>query len=468
MYNNNNYRGNYGFNKNPSSRGGYDRPVYGQRPGQNFDEQSFMPVNYAPRGRGGRARGGFSQNKKPTQKPLETRDLTKDVKSDGPPVGQYLSKTTSDLKNDPLHLEAFMPAPSEALTAVAEELNHYPGFDGLSTLVNETHEQFAAHSHNYKKSVPLSGYAYYISVMSWARALKLKQLNRYTLTSFERDFLDVIYEQGNYVLPKAVGIYLAGLGNITLPEGPESKFNLKPYTYDRQGYFENMDQNFLCAKYPCIAIFAQRIMHDLDYTLNDDVDLEWLPNELDHNWNTRCLGYAPGVNLSHMEQQIFNTCGITDEDFPSDCEGLMINIRLLNNIQKYLTEVQGLETVPLPASITGSLGQLLIEVPSPVSPRTRLPIDIGSFNFVSKSPVKISASIGYLSGSFLYRISKLEDRLGFFFPYQIAAPTDEQLLLLDDLNTGWSPIYEGIYHFQNVDFKPGLRMKKVCSINIKI
>lgn len=462
-----NFRGNYGFNRNQSFRGGYDRPNYGQRPGQNFEEQNFAPTYYAPRGRGGRGRGGFSQNKKPTQKPLETKDLTRDVKPDGPPGGQYLSKTTSDLKNDPLHLEAFMPSPSEALTARAEEINHYPGFDGLSTIVNESHEQFCAHSHNYKKSVPISGYAYYVSVMAWARALKLKQLNRYALTSFERDFLEVIYEQGNYVLPKAIGIYLAGLGNITLPEGPESKFDLKDYDYDEQGYFENMDENFLCAKYPCIAIFAQRIMRDIDFSTNEEVDENWLPNDLNHIWNTRCIGYAPSVNLSHMEQQIFTACGITDENFPSDCEGLMINIRLLNNIQKYLTEIQGLETVPLPASITGSLGQLLIQRPAHIGARARLPIDIGSFDFVSKSPVKISASIGYLGGSFLYRIHKRENRHGFFFPFQLANPTVAQLLMLDNLNTGWSPIYNGIYHFENVAFKPNLRIKKVCSINIK-
>lgn len=464
----NNYRGNYGFHRNQNMRGGFDRPNNnGQRPfGHSYDEHGYVPQYSAPRGRG-RGKGGFSQNKKPTQKPLDTKDATRDVKPDGPPVGQHLSKTSSDVKNDPLHLEAFIPSPSEALTAVAEELNHYPGFDGLMPMINETHEQFCAHSINYKRSVPISAYAYYVSVMAWARALKLKQMNRYSLTRHERDFVEVIFNQGNFLLPKSLGIYLDGFGNITIPEGPESKFDLKDYEYNDEGYFADMESNFLCAKYPCISIFAQRIMRDMDFSNNEGVDENWLPNDLDYDWNTRCIGYAPSVDLNHMEQQIFNVCGINDEQFPSDCDGFLINIRLLNNVQKYLTEVPGLETVPVPGGITGSLGQLLIQIPELVTVRRRLPIDIGSYNFVSKSPLKIQACISYLGGSFLYRVKKRENRLGFFFPFAIANPTAEQLTILDDLNTGWSPIFENIYHYENVAFKPELRIKKICSINIK-
>lgn len=81
------------------------------------------------------------------------------------PTGSHLSKTTSTLKNDPLYLEAFFPSPSEEMRPMAEEVNHYTGLDGLTPLINETYEYFCAHNLNFKRSVSLSTYAYYIATL---------------------------------------------------------------------------------------------------------------------------------------------------------------------------------------------------------------------------------------------------------------------------------------------------------------
>ncbi|XP_039951493.1 uncharacterized protein LOC120768807 [Bactrocera tryoni] len=62
------------------------------------------------KGRGGYRRGGISN------KPKEHVRIPLDVKERGTMLtGQHLSKTNSELKNDPLYLEAFFPTPSEEL-----------------------------------------------------------------------------------------------------------------------------------------------------------------------------------------------------------------------------------------------------------------------------------------------------------------------------------------------------------------
>lgn len=419
------------------------------------------PGNYNRSFRGGR--GGFSQKTKETRPPIDTAEKPKPKKTGSAPMGQHLSKTSSELKNDPLYMDAFMPSPSEELVAIAEELNHFTGFNGLTGIINESFDNFAAKSVNFKRSVPQSAYAYYIAVMAWARALYLKKLNKYRLTTEEREFVDIIYEQGNYVLPKSVSMYLSGFGNFTIPAGPESKFNLKTFEYDDGGYFVGMEDNFLTASYPDVAIYAARIVHDIAYS-NGEGEPEWLVNGIDRVWNTRCLGYAPAQRLNEMVLRIFNSCNITADGFPVDCDVIPLNIRLLNNVQKYICEVATIETAPLPSNVSGSVGQMVMCTPE----RTRIPPeDLGSYSFVASTPLMIPGSTSYLGGTFLYRIDKSENNLSFFFPYDIRYPTIPQQEALNILNTGWSPLLEGIRHFSNVPFKSNLRMKKVCSIDVK-
>lgn len=427
---------------------------------QANDRQQAYPGNYNRSFRGGR--GGFNQRVKETRPPIDTAEKPR-KKTGSAPMGQHLSKTSSELKNDPLYMDAFMPKPAEELTEIAEELNHYTGFSGLTGIINESFDNFAAKSVNFKRSIPPSAYAYYIAVMTWARALKLKMLNKYRLTTEERDFVNIIYEQGNYVLPNSISMYLSGFGNFNIPAGPESKFDMKAYAYDDDGYFVDLEDNFYSAAYPCIAIYAARIVHDIAYS--DGVgEPAWQVDDIDRAWNTRCLGYAPSQRLNEMVLRIFTSCNITADEFPVDVAVIPVNIRLLNNIQKFICEVPTIETSPLPTNLVGSVGQMVMCTPE----RTlRPPEDIGSYSFVASTPLMIPGSTSYLGGTFLYRIDKGDNNSTFFFPYDIRHPTDAQREQLNNLNTGWSPLLEGIKHYSNVPFKSNLRMKKVCSIDIK-
>lgn len=466
------------YNFNPVNRGNGHSQWRSSGPPQqhnqnNAQHQAYESYAYndqprPSRGRGGYRRGGFSNKPKDNVRaPLEA----KEVKERGTmPTGQHLSKTNSELKNDPLYLEAFFPSPTEELVPIAEELNHYPGLDGLTTLINETYESFSSHSLNFKRSIPVSVYAYYISVLSWARILHIKRLNKYKLTTNEIEFVDMIYQQGNFLLPKTLTIYLSGFGNFNIPSGTESKFNTKYYAYGENGYFEDFDSlYYLSTSYPCMSVYAERVMRDLAYTADNRIGTNWNPNDLEHEWNTRCLGYSPAVRLSDMQIAVLQRAVVASDTFPSDCEGLLVNIRLMNIVQKYLAEIPSFETGPIPANLTGSLGQFVIQTPVSTPSQISFSDDIGSISFSSQSPLSCPGSVFYLGGSFLYRVdSKLSvARSKFFFPFTISIPTQAEIDILNTLNTGWSPIFDQIYHYSNVPFKPVLRIKKFCSIDVK-
>jgi len=460
-YNNfNTQRGRNGTNQGRRETDGYFTP--------NDPQQQQIFTNSNRNNGGGRRgyrRGGMSNKPKDNlREPLVAREKHTDM-----PQGQYLSKTTSELKNDPLYMEAFFPLPSEELCPVAEELNHFPGFDGLTGLINESYNNFCAHSLNFKRSVSPATYYYYVAVLSWARVLYLKRLNKYKLTTSELEFVDMIYEQGNYILPKSVTIYLSGFGNFNIPSGVESKFNTKPYTYGLLGYFKSFDTALYLCSYPNISICAERIMRDLAYTENNELGEEWSPNEVEHEWNSRCIGYAPSIDIPVMQQQILNSAGVRSDNFPSDCNELLVNIRLMNAVQKYLSEIPSLESGPIPTNLTGSQGQFIIEEAIDSASTMMAADEISSISFVSKSPLACPGSLSYLGGTFLYRVDKVltPARRRFFFPYTVTEPTVELVNQLNFLNTEWSPIFHNIYHYSNVPFKPNLRLKKFCSVAVK-
>lgn len=153
----------HGFSNNRNHRRDEDlgqryldeRPSTSRRANENNNTNRRGPPN---RNNPTFRRGGISNNpRENVRAPVTARE---------PPTGQHLSKTTSELKNDPLYLEAFVPSDAEELVPIAEELNHFTGFEGLTPLINESYENFCAHSLNFKRSISLSMYNYYITVFA--------------------------------------------------------------------------------------------------------------------------------------------------------------------------------------------------------------------------------------------------------------------------------------------------------------
>lgn len=108
------------------------------------------------------------------------------------------------------------------------------------------------------------------------------------------------HQQGNFILPLQF-TYL----NYKQSSDVETKFDIKAYQYDNDGM---------------------------------------KPNNLQYAWNSQCIGYAHAVNSQPMKMAFFQHAGITYEQFPSYGDGLRINIRLLNAVQKYLSETSSFES----------------------------------------------------------------------------------------------------------------------------
>lgn len=205
----------------------------------------------------------------------------------------------------------------------------------------------------------------------------------------------MIYEEGNYILPKTITLYLSGIGNITIPSGVESQ-----YSYDETGYFEDfIHLYYLTTSYPQLALYAERIQRDLIFTANPDEGEAWSPDGHDELiWNTRCLGYALSVPVKMMQRDVLNRAGVTVAEFGSEVTAFPVHIRLLNAFQKYLAEVPSLEFGPTPTNVTGSQGEFLIETLN-ASPLLLAGCDdIGVATFVSKAPLSMPGPCSYLGG----------------------------------------------------------------------
>lgn len=99
--------------------------------------------------------------------------------------------------------------------------------------------------------------------------LDLQQSNFRGLNFDEKEFLAQV-KQFDSPIPKALAIVLAGLGNTTCPNGRDLKFRMLPRQYvdgeynnvDITGYFGRVtpETQPLYKGYPCIAVYAQRIL----------------------------------------------------------------------------------------------------------------------------------------------------------------------------------------------------------------
>lgn len=105
-----------------------------------------------------------------------------------------------------------------------------------------------------------------------------------------------------------------------------------------------------------------------------------------------------------MQVQALDRAVVSSTIFSSDCNDLLINSRLMNLVQKYLAEIPCFESGPIPANLTGSLGQFIIQIPMSTPSQNVAVDDIGSVSLTSQSPLSYPGSVSYLGGSFLYRI----------------------------------------------------------------
>lgn len=432
------------------------------QPSTSSGQQTQRSQNFRGRGRGN---GRKNQNQKPFQKA---------DKPQGVPEPLHLSKTSSELKNDPLYDEAFFPSPSDELREISKESEIFPGAEGLIPLVNEIYLDVCARSHNYKRNVSLSAHTYYFGTILYARMLSLQRANKRMLSFDEEQFAVQIMEQGGFTVPQSFQRYLAGFGNTSLPSGVKQWFNMNKPELDEAngllGYFGPIGIfPGAYASYPCPGVLAQRIMEDLRFTVErNDPDWDLPPQFLleDCPINQNCIGYARAVALTGDQVQFFGTKHIVHDEFRSVNNSLPVNPQLLNGVQKFLSEVPGLKLMPTPTNDVGSQGQLVTVKVSDFTRRHERML------YVAKAPLRINGSIAFLGSSYLYKFRKSDyndlDVLHLYpnnFDHPDAQIPDEYhpSFVLNDQDLDQKLDH---YDYESTPFMLPLRMKHVTSFDI--
>lgn len=418
----------------------------------------------------------------PADKPGQRRRRARgrkpaDTTGDDPFAPRHLAPA-GPVVNEPLSDKCFFPLPGEALASTSGEKNIYTGAEGLVPLATEEYTGLVAHTFSVKRSISLSGYCYYAACLTWARMVELDAKNGGRLTFDEQSFVEGCKR---YKPPKILHSYLAGIGNTNHPNGfHDLRFRLKKPRYATScvrlsfpGYFGKMkDFARYYASYPCIAVFALRIIRDLAATHEREEDAEWdLPGDFnypDHPLTTSCIGYRPAQPVDRSILATYSLCGVTRNTFNVDSDSFAVNWSFLNEIQAWVEEVRGLVQLPFPISVNGSRGQLLEE--RIVHPRH----GVENSSWQAMSPLRLSSGVEYAGSTFLYRVDKspaecTPNVLKLYLPYVLAG--EEPNWADIDLNFLRNEEEDDMLHTENGisgEFTLPQRLRVFMAANVKV
>lgn len=381
------------------------------------------------------------------------------------PSPSHLSKTESQLKNDPLYEEAFFPSPLEEMRPISKEVRFYPGSDGFPQLSSEIYSMIAQ-DYNYKRNVPECAHEYYLGILLHARLLELHESNQGRLTFDQSVFLNAV-KTGKYMMPLSFHRYLASFGNFDLPSGKDQLFALRdtrqvddPDT-ELSGYFGSiMDHAGLYTSYVCPAILARKIQECLRFTrqgVNPDWNLPVIFSYIDADGdslplNSKCLGYSPAVNLSRDHVQLLSHANITENVFECYAE-VPFHPGLMNAVASYMQSVRNIELVGMPTSINGSQGQIVSV--------TSLPGRIEKL--YPQSAYQVVGSLAYLGAGYQYLKIKSDDSIHW--------PNTFPRGLLPDQNYRESIQWNQrnidpkilLFDYSGVEFDPHIRSREIVS-----
>ncbi|CAH0562762.1 unnamed protein product [Brassicogethes aeneus] len=345
---------------------------------QTYEPQPRQDYREYENTRRGRGRTGGNRSKKtPVSQSLQKATAPP---PSGPPAPTRLSKASSTPKNDPIYHEALMPEPGQEGRPLADTLKNFPSFKGIPGLTRQLHETFKALDPGYARRISESMLAYYVACHALARMYKIKDKNGIVLTFNERSYMDSVYGLHGS-LAQLISTYLSGFGNITSESGREYKCSFRRLEYVpgpnhmHGGWFGQIDQDnhFMYMEYPCLAVFAERIIRDYGFNVHQDAR-DWdLPDGIrpDADWNAglptpNLLGYNQSVNLSRDQIAVLQEAGLNAQGrFEADNDDIPLWLDLLRAIQTELDHAK-FKGVPLTDSAFGSQGQCVtITMPRP-------------------------------------------------------------------------------------------------------
>nr|QHA33903.1 putative capsid protein [Atrato Partiti-like virus 2] len=395
------------------------------------------------------------------------------------PPGQYLSKTATELMNDPLSEKAYFPTPSSAFMACATKEKIHSGATLLPALQDETYNQVSAANPSYAKTVPKSAHDYYVGVVTFARLVSLHMKSGGKVTADEYLFLAQMAEYG-FTVPKSLSLFLAGFGDTKLPSGRELSFTMtKPESvigvvtvggvgYQIPGYFGAIEHNLgTYSSYPCLGVYMQRLLQDLLHPENQAHPTDWdLPETLRMEGkpiNHNCIGYSPSVRLAQEQRSFLFGAGVANDRFDFAFETIPIMYELLVAIHMKLSASR-MTLFPISNIRLGSVGQVPVE--SVVGQTTQRMIGA---QFIARTAFDLPASEGYLGSSFLYNVDKGSTELRILksmmpVRYRPHDPVTAQARLsLNQLFVDSTPLVKNT-GFETIGFSPLLRLGEIIKV----
>lgn len=332
----------------------------------------------------------------------------------GPPRPTHLATTSTPERNDPLWVNSL--AGSELQPMPNNEYVH-SGCEALPTIISVMHASCVASSSGYARRVPESALAYYSACVTYARMLRLHMENGLNVSADEERFVEQVYSL-NLEVPMLLAHYLAGFGNTRVPSGRDIRFRLRPRAYRPvvdvvSGWFGpvSAETQPLYQNYPCLAVFASRILVDVQE--GDEFNRRWnippamRPEDGDGTFPTQSmLGYAWRVRLSEQQRQFLHLQDIYYEDpFPSVNPTLPLSVNLLLAVQNELNALASLKRSILPTSIVGSQAQLgLVRVENELAPITEK-------TSILETSYRMPQEITFSASAFTYRVAHNVERL---------------------------------------------------------
>jgi hypothetical protein len=247
----------------------------------------------------------------------------------------------------------------------------YPGCEALTDIISFCYFIFRSNSTTgYSTRLPECAFAYYCAVVCYWRLLYLQLNNGLELTNSEVSFVHQLKSMHLHV-PQLFGHYLSGFGNTTIPFGRDVKFRMRkvPSYYNAgntTGWFGRVsaDTQPFYQNYPCLAVYVTRMFASLEG--GEWKNIWWnFPAEIQPiiagglGPSPACIGYGPRENLSSEQRNFLEANGVlVGEQFPSSNRALPINTNLLFVINRELRAQSGLQLLPLPETLIGTVGQI--------------------------------------------------------------------------------------------------------------
>lgn len=430
-------RGNY-----PQNYTGAQDQVYYNRNYPNQSDYENPPSTSRGRGRGkGRGRGSWNKNK--TNPPNDkTPDKTEKPELTTVPEPKHLSKTSSELTNDPLYEESFFKDFGSSLRRDVDDPRIHSGTTGLKFITENIYKVLITKAARFAKRMPESALAYYFSILTNQRLIKIKA------TKFVQDIDNV-----KYYYPKSFSRYLSGFGNTRVQGGRNLKF-LYPLAVARKVTVNNLRwwgavnerTHHLYLNYPCPAVYYRRIA--LEY-LGDEVDedddddrpndiVNWnLPPRIRANFgwpNVNLQGWKPLGNMTGVQRSFLDAADFDPRAAPRGLEW-SYNPALMNAVSVELENLRFVEAGSVPESSGGSQGQTTF---STCYGDDMYPMISGEF--IGKSNLDISGPIANMGIKHLYRI-KYDDTLRNWSIYWTG--------VFDDVPDAWALT---INHWRNAEY----------------